>query len=80
LAVLTLSINKNRSHAHRGVKRQKGVNKMTNNATVELRTGESKETKKPYTMLIVSVNGQEIIRQFPKQLELVGIKTLLNIK
>lgn len=53
---------------------------MTNNATVELRTGESKETKKPYTMLIVSVNGQEIIRQFPKQLELVGIKTLLNIK
>jgi len=54
------------------------MEKLTNNAVVTVKEAISQKTNKPYTVVIVEVNGQEIFRKFPTALELVAIKTLLK--
>jgi hypothetical protein len=53
---------------------------MANNAEIELVNGVGKASKQPYTMAVVKIDGQPVNRFFPKDAELVGIKTLLKIK
>ena len=52
---------------------------MANNAEIKLVEGVSQKTNKPYTSLVIYVDGQEVHRTFPSALELIGIKSLLNI-
>jgi hypothetical protein len=49
-----------------------------NNAVVKLKEAISSKTNKPYTMVVVEVDGNEIFTKFPTKLEIIAIKTLIK--